>query len=127
MTDIYCGIDIISNKRMKKLLEKSPHILEDIFSEEEMKYCFSKKENYISFAARFAAKEAFLKAIDKGILNFDLNEIEIINQDSGKPFINIRSEKIRLSVEDILKKKDFKIALSISHETGYSVAQVIIY
>jgi holo-[acyl-carrier protein] synthase len=127
MTEIFSGVDIVANNKIKRMMEKSGNELKDIFSEEEIKYCFSKKDNYQSFAVRFAAKEAFLKAIDKGVFDFELTEIEILNTVSGRPYINIRSEKIRKSVENILKKMDFRIVLSVSHEKEYSIAQVIIY
>ena len=62
------GVDILKIQRMTKLMQKSPSAVEDIFSESEIKYCQSRPHPAESFAARFAAKEALIKAIDSEVL-----------------------------------------------------------
>jgi holo-[acyl-carrier protein] synthase len=84
------GIDIIEVERIALRVGRDSGFRELVFSKDEMKYCDSKATRFEHYAARFAAKEAFLKAIgrgwDSGLL---LNEIELINQPNGKPELRI--------------------------------------
>ena len=98
------GTDIIRVNRLKQSLKKKPFLLR-IFSKEEIVRCKKTKKNSNCFAKRFAAKEAFSKALGTGIskgINF--NEIVVLNEKSGKPYIKLinRTKKI---VERKIKKK----------------------
>ena len=78
------------------------------------------------FAKRFAAKEAFSKALGTGIskgINF--NQIVILNEKNGKPFIKL-IDNTKKNVEKKLKKKNYKISLSLTDEEEYAVAFVTI-
>ena len=78
------------------------------------------------FAKRFAAKEAFSKALGTGIskgINF--NQIVVLNEKNGKPFIKL-IENTKKIVEKKLKKKNYKISLSLTDEDEYAVAFVTI-
>ncbi len=121
------GIDLVDNSKIKKMVEKHPLNLQDIFTEHEIAYCISKPFPYQSFGSRFAAKEAVIKAVDADIWDFDLKDIEVIKTDSGKPEILIGSEALNNRIFVLLQKNNYSIALSLSHEKGYSIAQVIIY
>ena len=119
------GVDIIENKRLKKSL-KIKGFISRIFTKFEINKSkkINNKINY--FAKRFAAKEAFVKAIGLGFRhNINFNDIEIRNDKKGKPLINISS-----NVKKILKKKyklkKYKIFLSLSDEKKYSIAYVLI-
>jgi len=116
------GIDIIRTDRMKEVVDKWGHkFLARVFTENEISYCYQKRTPYLSLAVRFAAKEAFIKAIGSGI-PVSLNDIEVANSDSGKPFFNFSSR-----LEDFIKINFIKKAhLSISHEHEYGVACVIL-
>ena len=119
------GTDIIRVNRLKKSLKKKP-FLSRIFNEEEIIKCRRIKKNSNCFAKRFAAKEAFSKALGTGIskgINF--NEILILNEKSGKPYIKLIN-KTKKVVERKLKKKKYKISLSIADEKDYAVAFVTI-
>lgn len=105
------GVDIESIKRFKKSY-KNKNFLNLIFTEEEIKYCQSKKEPCISFAGKFCAKEAVIKAHRKKI---PIKDIEIINLKSGKLEVRINGR-----TED-------KIKCSISHTEDYTIAFVIIH
>tara|TARA_B100001057_G_scaffold450273_1_gene492163 strand:+ start:1231 stop:1614 length:384 start_codon:yes stop_codon:yes gene_type:complete len=119
------GTDIVKISRIKNLLKKKL-FLKRIFDKEEVYKC-EKNTNYINcFAKRFAAKEAFSKALGTGITNgINFNEITILNEKNGKPFIKLinRTKKI---VEKKLKKKNYKIYLSLADEKDYAVAFVTI-
>lgn len=116
------GIDIIRTDRMKEVVEKwGQKFLARVFTENEISYCYRKRTPYLSLAVRFAAKEAFIKAIGSGI-PVSLTDIEVINSDSGKPFLQFSSR-----LEYFIKISFIKKAhLSISHEHEYGVACVIL-
>ena len=119
------GTDIIRVNRLKKSLKKKP-FLSRIFSDQEIIKCKRTKNNSNCFAKRFAAKEAFSKALGTGIskgINF--NEIVILNEKSGKPYIKLINITKKI-VERKIKKKNYKISLSIADEKDYAVAFVTI-
>lgn len=108
------GIDIIEVGRVKKVAEKHPRFLEKIFTTGEIDYCLKKKNTYQHMAARFAAKEAFFKAIGKRI---NWTDVELTNLSSGKPEIKIKNKE-RFRIEHA--------HVSISHLKDYAVAAVIL-
>tara|TARA_Y100000389_G_scaffold12084_1_gene10978 strand:- start:1169 stop:1549 length:381 start_codon:yes stop_codon:yes gene_type:complete len=118
------GTDIVSVDRIKKL-QKNKNFLERIFSKEEVLKC-SKLINYNNcYAKRFAAKEAFAKALGTGISNgVNFNEIIVMNEKNGKPFIEIIGKTLKIIKKKF--KKKIKIALSLSDEKKYAVAFVTI-
>ena len=119
------GTDIIQVKRLKKSLNKKP-FLSRIYSKEEIIKCKRSKINSNCFAKRFAAKEAFSKALGTGISKgISFNEIIVLNEKSGKPYIKLIN-KTKKIVERKLKKKIYKISLSIADEKDYAVAFVTI-
>ena len=119
------GTDIIRVKRLNKSLNKKL-LLSRIFNEKEIVKCKRTKRNSNCFSKRFAAKEAFSKALGTGIskgINF--NEIIVLNEKSGKPYIKL-IKKTKKIVEKKLKKRKYKISLSIADEKDYAVAFVTI-
>ena len=119
------GVDIIQNKRIKNLI-KNEIFIKRTFGKNEIE--FSKKTlnkmNY--FAKRFAAKEAFAKALGTGFRdNLDFKSIEILNDKLGKPFYS-RSKKIDFIINKKFKVKKYNLFLSISDEKDYSVAFTIL-
>ena len=119
------GTDIIRVNRLRKSLKKKP-FLSRIFSDEEIIKCKRTKNNSNCFAKRFAAKEAFSKALGTGISKgINSNEIVILNEKSGKPYIKLINITKKI-VERKIKKKNYKISLSIADEKDYAVAFVTI-
>ena len=119
------GTDIVGVNRIKKSLKKK-NFLSRIFNKEEIIKCKRIKKKLNCFAKRFAAKEAFSKALGTGIskgINF--NEIIVLNEKSGKPYIKLINNTKKI-VERKLKKKKYKISLSIADEIDYAVAFVTI-
>ena len=119
------GVDIIDNKRIYKLVNNKSFIKrtfgknEIIFSKKT-----SNKTNY--FAKRFAAKEAFAKALGTGFRNsLNFKDIEILNDKIGKPYYSI-SKKINDLINKKFKLKKYNLFLSISDEKDYSVAFTIL-
>lgn len=122
---ITTGVDIIEVERVKEAIESlGNHFLNRIYTENEILYCDkSSNVKYQHFAARFAAKEAVFKALSAEITSRDdllWKQIEVINDESGRPKINIE----RLQEEEKLKGL-ISIDVSISHIKEYAIASVI--
>ena len=119
------GVDIIENKRIEMSI-KNKLFLNRIFTKREIAKSFKLKKKANYFAKRFAAKEAFVKAIGTGFregINF--NDISVRNKNSGKPEIYL-NDKIKKKLKEKFKLKKFKIFLSLSDEKKYSIAYVVI-
>ena len=115
------GVDIIQNKRIKMAI-KNDFFIKRTFSKKEINYSKNKLNKTNFFAKRFAAKEAFAKAIGTGISkNLNFKDIEILNDRNGKPFY-YQSKKIKMIINRRFKIKNFKLFLSISDEKDYSIA-----
>jgi holo-[acyl-carrier protein] synthase len=119
------GVDIIKNDRIKNSI-KNHKFRDRIFSSNELKLSASSKNKIGYFSKRFAAKEAFAKALGTGFRN-DLNfkDIEIMNDKFGKPYYS-DSKKITKIIKKEFKVKNFNSFLSISDEKEYSTAFAII-
>jgi len=119
------GIDIIQNKRIHSLI-KNKNFIKRTFGKNEVKLSnkILNKTNY--FAKRFAAKEAFAKSIGTGFRNnLNFKDIEILNDNIGKPYYSI-SKKIDNVINKKFKTKKYNLFLSISDEKDYSVAFTIL-
>ena len=116
------GIDLVSVSRISEKI-KSDAFIDKVFSAVEIKYCESTANRGQHYAARFAVKEAFLKATGKGLLaDLDLKNIEVIKDSSEKPV---------LTLSGAFKKMQnvqgwSAIHVSLSHEGDSAVAVVII-
>ena len=114
------GTDIVSVDRIKKSLKKK-NSLYRLFSQEEIYKCSKLINPNNCYAKRFAAKEAFAKALGTGIskgINF--NEIVVMNKKNGKPFIKLKGKTMEIIKKKFKKKA--KISLSLSDEKKYAVA-----
>jgi len=119
------GTDIVDISRIKIAFNRNKNFKKKIFSLNETKIIENKLNKTSGYAKRFAAKEAFTKALGTGISNgIFFNEISINNNSKGKPYIELLG-KTKFTVNRILKKK-YKIFLSISDEKKYAVATVVI-
>ena len=121
------GIDIVENYRFKEiLLKKKSNFKKKIFTINEVAYCDKKSNSISCYAKRFAAKEAFVKALGIGFRkNINFKNIGIVNDIYGKPYISV-NKKIANKIKNLFKVKKFNILLSISDEKKYSIASVII-
>jgi holo-[acyl-carrier protein] synthase len=119
------GVDIIQNKRIKASIRN--HKFKDrIFSSKELKLSSYSKNKIGFFSKRFAAKEAFAKALGTGIRNnLNFKDIEIMNDKLGKPYY-AKTKKITKIIRKEFRVKNFNCFLSISDEKEYSTAFAII-
>ena len=125
MQTLGIGVDIIENSRIKKSI-KNKKFLSRVFSNIEI---INSKKNINKsgyFSKRFAAKEAFSKALGTGFRNgLNFKDISIVNDRFGKPFIK-KSNKINNFMKKKFKTKKINILLSISDEKKHSIAFVIL-
>lgn len=119
------GTDIVQINRLKKIL-KNKSSMARLFNKDEISKCQRTKKTFNCFAKRFAAKEAFSKALGTGISKgIYFNQIVVLNEKNGKPFIKL-FDQTKKKVEKKLKKKKYKISLSLTDEKSYAVAFVTI-
>ena len=126
MKIIGIGVDIVKNKRINTSLKNANFRYRTFGKDEILK---SKKilNKTQYFSKRFAAKEAFVKALGTGFRNrLNFKDIQVLNDKLGKPYYLVNS-KINLLVKKIKKVKNFNLFLSISDEKEYSVAFTIIH
>ena len=119
---IRTGTDIIDISRVKESIESTNEkFCERVYTEKEREYCENKKmQKYQQYAVRFSAKEAIFKAISDELENkFEINwkDIEILNDEKGRPYVNILNNKIQ-NIEDI--------DISLSHCKQYAIANVVV-
>lgn len=119
------GVDIIQNKRIKASIRN--HKFKDrIFSSKELKLSSYSKNKIGFFSKRFAAKEAFAKALGTGFRNnLNFKDIEIMNDKLGKPYY-AKTKKITNIIKKEFRVNNFNCFLSISDEKEYSTAFAII-
>jgi holo-[acyl-carrier protein] synthase len=118
------GIDIIEVYRIAETISRTPRFVERVFTPAERDYCESRGVAAAqSFAGRFAAKEAFLKALKTGWRGkITWHDIEVVNDDDGVPSLNITGEARSL----VEKLGASNIHISIAHTSEHAVAQVIL-
>lgn len=120
------GVDLQHNSRFVKLVtEDDQSFFHRVFTLQEREYCnrfkliTAQAERY---SARFAAKEALVKALGTGFLKIGFQEIEVDKDSLGKPFFVVSG-----AVQELVKKKGIEdIHLSLSHSEDYSIAFVIV-
>ena len=119
------GVDIIENNRIKNSI-KNHKFRDRIYSKNELELSASSKNKIGYFSKRFAAKEAFAKALGTGFRdNLNFKDIEIKNDKLGKPYY-AKTKKITQIIKKEFKVKNFNCFLSISDEKEYSTAFAII-
>ncbi|ACA55121.1 holo-ACP synthase [Clostridium botulinum] len=117
------GTDITEIRRIEKAITRNKNFINKLFTKNEMDLWEKKNFKLEFIAGRFAAKEAVSKALGTGIRDFNFKDIEIINNELGKPQVILKPK-----AEDIIRKisKSYKIHLSISHEKEYAIAYALL-
>jgi len=118
------GIDTVEIARFRRFLDEGNQaILARIFTEPERGKCNARKDAASCYAARFAAKEAFLKALGSGLRDgISWHDMEIVNNESGKPDLRITGRAHKIFAEKGLRTA----FLSLSHDGGQAVAMVVL-
>lgn len=117
------GIDLVKIARIEKAAKGHSSFMERVFTAGEREYCARQRFPAQHYAARFAAKEAILKAFGTGwSTGIKWTDIEVLHGDGGGPIVNISGR-----VKDLADLKGVKqILVSYSHDDGYAVAQAIL-
>ena len=118
------GIDIVEVYRIRDTISRTPRFTDRVFTPNERSYCEGRgAAAFQSYAARFAAKEAFLKALKTGWRGkITWHDVEVVSDDQGVPSLAIKGEARHL----LQKLGANQIHLSISHTAEHAVAQVIL-
>ncbi len=116
------GVDIVDVKRMEKTLERTPAFAKRIFTDSERRYCEHKARPAEHYAARFAAREAVLKALGTGFSGgVGLRDVSVVRSESGKPIVHLEGK-----VKEIADKQGvIEIALSLSTTREVAVANAV--
>jgi len=109
------GIDITEVARIRRLFRKTPAFLNRFFTPEEIAYCLNGKNACERIAARFSAKEAVIKALDRKDL--PLKSIAISKAETGRPKVGLRGSGL----------KGITVMLSLSHTENYACASAIAF
>ena len=119
------GVDIVENKRIQKSI-KNALFIKRIYTSKELKHSKGVVNKVGYFSKRFAAKEAFSKALGTGLrMNLNFKDIEVMNDKMGKPYY-VKNIKINKIINKRFKIKNYQCFLSISDEKKYSTAFAII-
>ncbi|ALF17131.1 MULTISPECIES: holo-ACP synthase [Fusobacterium] len=116
------GNDIIEIERIEKAISKEG-FKDKIYTQRELENIKKRGNRAETYAGVFSAKEAISKAIGTGVREFSLTNLEILNDDLGKPYVVV-SEKLDKIIKS--KKEDYQIEISISHSKKYAIAMAII-
>jgi holo-[acyl-carrier protein] synthase len=121
---ISIGIDIIEVRRVREVISRTPRFVERVYTERERAYCDSRGAVAAQhYAARFAAKEAALKALQTGWTGgIAWQDIEVVSRDSGAPMLLFRGRVLELYEQSGARAAH----LSISHTSEHAIAQVIL-
>ena len=117
------GNDIIEIERIEKAISKEG-FKNKIYTQRELENIEKRGNRTETYAGIFSAKEAISKAIGTGVREFSLTDLEILNDDLGKPYVVV-SEKLDKIIKS--KKDDYQIEISISHSKKYATAMAIIF
>ena len=117
------GNDIIEIERIEKAISKESFKIK-IYTQRELENIKKRGNRAETYAGVFSAKEAISKAIGTGVREFSLTDLEILNDDLGKPYVVV-SERLDKIIKS--KKENYQIEISISHSKKYATAIAIIF
>ena len=116
------GNDIIEIERVEKAILKEG-FKNKVYTQKELENIEKRGNRTETYAGIFSTKEAISKAIGTGVREFSLTDLEILNDDLGKPYVVV-SEKLDKILKN--KKEDYQIEISISHSKKYATAMAVI-
>jgi holo-[acyl-carrier protein] synthase len=121
-TVVRTGVDIVAVARVARLATEDARALDDVFTQAELDYCRRRRRSHEHMAARFAAKEAVLKAFGTGIgKRMRWTDVEIAKERSGRPLVRLHG-----AVAEWAKRRGLAgVDVSLSHSAGLAVAQAV--
>jgi holo-[acyl-carrier protein] synthase len=119
---IRTGVDIVAVARVARLADDDARVLDEVFTPRELEYCRRRRRSFEHMAARFAAKEAVLKAFGTGIgRRMRWTDVEIARERSGRPLVRLHGEVASWARRRGLVAVD----VSLAHSAGLAVAQAV--
>ena len=115
------GIDAVDIERFRRSLERTPSMRERVFTEHELAYVAPKIDPVPSLAARFASREAVMKAMGLGLGAFGFHDVWVDRRESGEPHLNITGRAAELAHERGIETWH----LSITHTDQVAIAYVV--
>ncbi|MDT3395882.1 holo-ACP synthase [Streptomyces sp. B1866] len=117
------GVDLVKVARMKALLEDNPAAESELFTLREIRYCAGRRDRYAHLAARFAAKEAALKALGTGLgPRMRWTDVEVVNEPLGRPRLHLRGAAAAAAGAPGSWSAD----ISLSHTGDYALAHAVL-
>jgi phosphopantetheine--protein transferase-like protein len=112
------GVDMVRVERIQKAIENNDHFRDRVFTPDEQAYCQRYATPWEKYAARFAAKEAFMKVVGKGLSACSFQDIEVLNKESGEPYYRFGP-----GADELLQSLNIRtVSLSMSHDGGTAIA-----
>lgn len=93
------GTDLVELDRFRLALERTPRIVDRLFSDAEQAYAERRRDPTERYAARFAAKEAVMKAMGVGLWQFPLRDIEVVRAESGQPSVALHGKAATIALD----------------------------
>ena len=123
MAFVICGIgvDAVDIERFRRSLERTPSMRERVFTEHELAYVAPKIDPVPSLAARFASREAVMKAMGLGLGAFGFHDVWVERRESGEPHLNVTGRAAELAHERGIETWH----LSITHTDQVAIAYVV--
>jgi holo-[acyl-carrier protein] synthase len=119
---IRVGVDIVSVARIARIDERRPEFGQRVFTADELAYCRGRRRRHEHMAARFAAKEAVLKAFGTGLAaGMSWTDLEVARDDHGRPLVRLGGAAAAWAEREGLAQLD----LSLSHTDELAVAYVV--
>lgn len=122
MATVGIGVDILEVARMERAMERTPRILEKVFTDEERAYCDAAPRPAESYAGRFCAREAVLKALGVGFSDgIGLKDVSVVIDEKGMPKVVLAGQAAKVAEKQGVRE----VALSISHTHDVAVANAV--
>ena len=115
------GVDAVDIERFRRSLERTPTMQRRLFTDSELAYVAPKADPVPSLAARFASREAVMKAMGLGLGSFGFHEVWVDHRDSGEPLLNVTGRAAELATE----RGIVTWHLSITHTDQVAIAYVV--
>ncbi|KAK1183256.1 holo-ACP synthase [Streptomyces sp. NBS 14/10] len=120
---IAVGVDLVEVARVRSLLEDNPAAETELFTTREIRYCADKRNRYARLAARFAAKEAALKALGTGVgPGMRWTDVEVVNDPLGRPRLRLHGTAAQAAGAP----GSWSAELSLTHTGDYAMAQAVL-
>ena len=116
---IETGVDLVDIARIRASMER-PRFIQRVFSQQEQDFLAQKKDPYPSAAGNFAVKEAFSKVMGTGLTGFALQDVSVLREESGKPYLVLTGRALQLA-------QGWQFSVSITHTDTTACAVVTAY